>query len=139
MEFISRDQCGSIKQIQAASDNRVRMSSSVTETAAIDRFAEGPAEGRRLSVNDHHHHRSHLQWQTQQKGRVALAGVPSVVASETRFYRSLVRRCADRSQVGNHRRPLHTQVSLIFLQNAIFLWKVTLLFYVKRAEFSFQF
>lgn len=109
------------------------MSSSVTEAAAIDRFAKGPAEGWRLAINDHHHHRSHLQWQAQQKGRVALAGVPSVIAPETRFYRSLVRRCADRSQVGDHRRPLHSQVSLIFLVNAIFLWKVTLLFRMKRA------
>jgi len=71
------------------------MSSSITEAAAIDCLAEGPAEKRRLVVNDHNHHRPYLQRQTEPKGRVALAGVPSVTASETGLYRSLVRRCAD--------------------------------------------
>lgn len=97
------------------------MSSSVTAAATIDRLAGGPAGGWRLVVNDYHHHRPHLQRQAQQKGRVALAGVPSVVASEAGFYRPLVRRSADRPQVGDHRRTLHSQVSLIFPQNDRFL------------------
>lgn len=103
-----------------ALDNRMRMSGSVAEATAIDSSAQGPRttdKGRCLIlVNDHGHrhhydHRSHLQRQTQQEGRVALAGVPSVVASKTRLHRSLVRWCADRSQMGNHRRSLHSQVS----------------------------
>lgn len=103
-----------------ALDNRMRMSGSVAEAASIDCLGEGPritAKGQRLVlVDDHRHrhyydHRSHLQRQTQQKGRLALAGVPSVAASKTGLHRSLVRRCADRSQMGDHRRSLHSQVS----------------------------
>lgn len=108
----SRDQCENIKQTQAASDNRVRMSSSVTEAAAIDCLAEGPSAAgrRRLVVDDHHHHRPHLQRQAQPEGRVALAGVPSAVAPETGLHRPLVRRCADRPQVGDHRRALMLRI-----------------------------
>jgi len=87
------------------------MSSSVAEAAAIDCLVEDPSEGWRLVVDDHHHHRPHLQWQAEPEGRMALAGIPAVVAPETGLYWSLVRRCADRPQVGDHRRPLHSQVS----------------------------
>lgn len=94
----------------------MRMSSSVTAAATIDHLARGPAGGRRFVVNNHHHHRSHLQRQAQQKGRMALASVASIIAPKARVYRSLVWRGADRPQVGDHRRPLYSQVSLIFPQ-----------------------
>lgn len=106
-----RDFAERIKRVRTAFDNRVRMSSSVAAAAAIDRLARGPAGGRRLAVNNHHHHRSHLQRQAQQKGRLALASVASIAAPEAGLHRSLVRRGADRPQVGDHRRPLRSQVS----------------------------
>lgn len=91
------------------------MSGSVAEAAALDRRADGsrPGSARRRSrvFNDHHYDRTHLQWQAQQKRRVALASVSAVTTSEIGLHRALVRRCADRSQVGDHCRSLHSQVS----------------------------
>lgn len=98
---------------------QMRMPGSVTEAASIDRLIEDPRitiKGRHLVLVDDHRHCyyydywSHLQRQTQQKGCVALAGVPSVVTSKTGLHRSLVRGCADRSEMGDHRRPLRSQL-----------------------------
>lgn len=124
---------------EAALDNRVRMSGSVAEAAALDRVTgdhqpEDAEAERRVVVllGDYHHHRAHLQRQAQQKGLVALAGVPAAAAPETRLHRPLVRRCADRSQMGDHRRPLRTQVSKTLVPP--FLPKLS--FFRSRRSFS---